>query len=210
MLTDETFDFFAVVYVNVIDDNPLRIVWQVGHGFMDDAIHQRFVQHSSTAIHQIWEIDGCHSVFGIYNTTFPEFIQKHLRFLRPGISFFKRSIVCTGLRYNETPSFISIISNSALVAKKTIARRLYAVDVNIRMNEFASQSVCNGSRHTATTKEIGDNHSFVAAGFNDTFKKSLRLLCLIIQILIRSTYQGLCIITIPNISYIYICIMFRK
>ena len=73
-------------------------------------------------------------------------LSKASSFRRPGISFFKRSMVCTGLRYNETPSFISLISNSALAARRRsrvvwMLLMFISVWMNLRPNLFATVAV---------------------------------------------------------------------
>lgn len=75
------------------------------------------------------------------NTSIPIFCRFDTIF-----DFFNRSIVCTVLRYNETPSFISTMPNPALAAKRRthvvcVLLMFISVWMNLRPNLFATAAV---------------------------------------------------------------------
>ncbi|EJX02060.1 hypothetical protein EVA_09834 [gut metagenome] len=184
------FYFFLIVHVDVIDDYPFDIIGQVWHGFAKDTVHQRFVQYTAGAIHEIGKIDGCHTVFCIYDTSLPKFIQG-IFVAQAGNQLLQsvHGLYRIAVEGNPVLDFQHI--KLRLGGQKTVARGLDAVDIDVIMNEFTAQPICNSRCHPAAAKEICDYHSLVAAGINDTFKQGFRLLSGVIYTFISLGIDGI-------------------
>ena len=165
LLADKLFYLLAAGDVDVIYDDALGVIGQVGHCLADDAVHQGLVQQTCAGVHQVWQIDGHHTVLGGHDASLPELIQ--LVFVAQSFNqrfqlihrLYGIAIELYAILYLQHVELYSLFF-------QFVTGYLYAIYADVCMDKPTIQAGCYTGSGATTSEEVCNQHSFIRTGFD--------------------------------------------